>query len=35
LAKAISPIKTHELREVAEYAIEEIKKNVAMFDEAV
>lgn len=32
---AISPIKSHELREVAEFAVAEIKKSVALFDEAV
>lgn len=35
LSMAITPIKAHGLREVAEHAVTEIKKSVATFDEAV
>ena len=34
LAMVISPIKSHELREVAVFAVAEMKKNAAHFDEA-
>ena len=34
LSMVMSPISSHEMREVGEFAIEEIKKSSALFDEA-